>query len=135
VDAQLRHVPWVAQEEQSEIVEGAMHDPPPAPEPPPDVDDDVPVVEVVVMWLLVLPEVVCVPVVVPAPLPLLVVVGTHTPPTTTPEQLLPPQAARAAIAGIATIAPKTNIFMDLTSEKREHSRPLRVAPRSAPRPP
>jgi hypothetical protein len=107
------------------MVVGAVQEPavpPPAPLPPPEVELEdavtvvcVPVEELVtvVMWLVVvvvfeppvLPEVV----VVPAPTPVLV--GRHTPLTSIPEQALPPQAARAAIAGIATIAPNTHIFM------------------------
>jgi hypothetical protein len=93
--------------------------PPPMPLPPPEVEPEdeavtvvcVPVEEAVTVVtfappLPVLVVVMCVPVV-----EVVVLVGRHTPFTSIPEQALLPQAARAAIAGIATIAPKTHIFM------------------------
>jgi hypothetical protein len=97
--------------------------PPPAPLPPPEVVPEeeavtvvcVPVEEPLVTVVMCEPVLVaCEPlvlptvVVVPAPVAL---VGKHTPLTSIPEHALPPQAARAAIAGIATIAPKTHIYM------------------------
>jgi hypothetical protein len=111
------------------MVAGAVQPPlvlPPAPLPPPEVDPEDAAVTVVCdpveeeVWVTVVTcpppaavvVVMCVPVVevvVPAPGPVLV--GTHTPLNSTPGQAFPPQAARAAIAGIATIAPKTHIFM------------------------